>query len=265
MRIRILDRIGIRHLKIFFSISAGLHLLFLSGVTFLFPDFKIDPLPPLNIEISLLPIVAQEKTVTLPVPTSKMKTLAKKEEKKPVSPFPLQPELQVNPMSVLPLEDLKPETSNKEEERVKKEPAVQAMANSLDREAALTFQEDKNSEGRDSILPTLSSSGEQRKEAKFPSLSDVEMLFAQPRYAENPKPIYPREARKKEYQGEVILKVEVLSDGQVGQVEVKRSSGHDILDRSALAAVRQWRFIPAKRGENAIPLWVNIPIKFQLQ
>jgi protein TonB len=63
----------------------------------------------------------------------------------------------------------------------------------------------------------------------------------------------------------VILKVEVLSDGQVGQVEVKRSSGHDILDRSALTAVRQWRFIPAKRGENAIPLWVNIPIKFQLQ
>ena len=265
MRIRILDRIGIRHLKIFFSISAGLHLLFLSGVTFLFSDFKIDPLPPLNIEISLLPIVAQEKTVTLPVPTSKTKTLAKKEEKKPVSPFPLQPELQVNPMSVLSLEDVKPETSNKEEERVKKEPAVQAITIFLDREAALIFREDKNSEVRDSTLPTFSSSGEQMKEAKFPSFSDVEMVFAQPRYAENPKPLYPQEARRKGYQGEVVLKLEVLSDGQVGQVEVKRSSGHDILDRSALAAVRQWRFIPAKRGENTIPLWVNIPIKFQLQ
>jgi outer membrane biosynthesis protein TonB len=29
--------------------------------------------------------------------------------------------------------------------------------------------------------------------------------------------------------------------------------------------VRQWKFVPAKKGETPIPLWVNIPIKFQLQ
>jgi protein TonB len=59
--------------------------------------------------------------------------------------------------------------------------------------------------------------------------------------------------------------VEVLSNGRVGQIELKRSSGHEILDRSALAAVKQWRFIPAKEGENIISVWVNIPVKFQLQ
>jgi len=90
-------------------------------------------------------------------------------------------------------------------------------------------------------------------------------VFAQPKYAENPKPLYPQEARERGYQGEVVLKVEILSNGQVGQVEVKRSSGHEILDRSAFAAVKEWRFIPARKGENAIPLWVNIPIKFELQ
>jgi len=46
---------------------------------------------------------------------------------------------------------------------------------------------------------------------------------------------------------------------------VKKSSGHEILDHSALSAVKQWKFFPAKKGENAIALWVNIPIKFQLQ
>jgi protein TonB len=51
----------------------------------------------------------------------------------------------------------------------------------------------------------------------------------------------------------------------VGQVEVKKSSGHEILDRSALSAVKQWKFFPAKRGEIAIASWVNIPVKFQLQ
>jgi protein TonB len=50
----------------------------------------------------------------------------------------------------------------------------------------------------------------------------------------------------------------------VGQVEVKKSSGYEVLDQSALVAVKQWRFIPARKGEVAIPFWVNIPIKFQL-
>ena len=88
---------------------------------------------------------------------------------------------------------------------------------------------------------------------------------ARPKYAENPKPTYPQEAKEKGHEGEVILRVEVLSNGRVGQIEVRRSSGYESLDRSALTTVKQWRFIPAKKSDIAIPLWVNIPIKFQLQ
>jgi TonB family protein len=88
---------------------------------------------------------------------------------------------------------------------------------------------------------------------------------ARPRYAENPKPIYPLEAREKGYEGEVVLKVEVLINGRVGQIEIKKSSGYELLDHSALTTVKQWRFIPAKKDDIAIPLWVNIPVKFQLQ
>ena len=88
---------------------------------------------------------------------------------------------------------------------------------------------------------------------------------ARPKYAENPKPVYPQEAKEKGHEGEVILRVEVLSNGQVGQIEVRRSSGYESLDRSALTTVKQWRFMPAKKGDIAVPLWVNIPIKFQLQ
>ncbi len=88
---------------------------------------------------------------------------------------------------------------------------------------------------------------------------------ARPRYAQNPKPAYPQEAREKGYEGEVILRVEVLPNGRVGQIEVKNSSGYELLDRSALTAVKQWKFVPAKKGETPIALWVNIPVKFQLQ
>jgi TonB family protein len=86
-----------------------------------------------------------------------------------------------------------------------------------------------------------------------------------PKYADNPKPIYPQEAKEKGYEGEVVLRVEVLVNGRVGQIEIKKSSSYELLDRSAVTAVKQWRFIPAKKGDVAIPLWVNIPVKFQLQ
>jgi TonB family protein len=36
----------------------------------------------------------------------------------------------------------------------------------------------------------------------------------------NPNPSYPDEAREMGYEGDVLLKVEVLPNGQVGQVEV---------------------------------------------
>jgi protein TonB len=85
-----------------------------------------------------------------------------------------------------------------------------------------------------------------------------------PRYAQNPKPLYPQEAREKGYQGKVLLRVEVLANGRVGQVALKKTSGCEALDRSALTAVKEWRFIPARKGEVAVPVWVVIPIKFQL-
>jgi len=91
------------------------------------------------------------------------------------------------------------------------------------------------------------------------------LTLARPRYDRNPKPPYPRTARRRGYEGVVVLKVEILSDGRVGEVRTKRSSGHPILDRSALKTVKKWTFIPAKRGEEPIRVWAEIPIKFQLE
>jgi protein TonB len=276
MRTPIGNGIGTWNLKTFLSMSIGLHVLFVSGLTFLFPDFRIDQLPPLNIEISLLPIMAQERSKSLPLPSRYVKAPTKKEEKKLESSLPFHPEMKITPVSVPTLGEVKLEKRDKEEEeegKVGKEPVIQTMAISLNPEAMLTRSTEPTpvlevgveEEHPDSTLPTPSPPGEARKEGTYPSFSGVEMAFIQPRYAENPKPLYPEEARRKGYQGEVVLKVEVLPNGLAGQVDVKKSSGHEILDRSALAAVKQWKFIPARKGESPVPFWVNIPIKFQLQ
>jgi protein TonB len=85
-----------------------------------------------------------------------------------------------------------------------------------------------------------------------------------PRYGSNPLPVYPSLARKMGHEGIVLLAAEILSDGRVGQLAVKKSSGYPTLDQSALDAVRRWKFIPAKWMGKAVSAWVDVPVKFRL-
>lgn len=85
---------------------------------------------------------------------------------------------------------------------------------------------------------------------------------AVPLYRKNPPPVYPRAARRRGMEGEVILKVLVNEKGRVEELELVSSSGHRVLDRSALAAVRRWSFTPGRRGDEAISMWVTVPVRF---
>ena len=89
--------------------------------------------------------------------------------------------------------------------------------------------------------------------------------LAYPNYNINPKPKYPRAARKRGYEGEVKLKVFVLESGKVGKIEIIRPSGYKILDNSALEAVKNWVFIPGKQNGKEVSSWVTVPINFQLK
>lgn len=84
-------------------------------------------------------------------------------------------------------------------------------------------------------------------------------------YLNNPKPVYPGIARRRHWEGLVVLRVYVTADGHCGEVSVQRSSSHDVLDEAALEAVKRWRFVPAKRGDVAQASWVTVPIEFQLE
>ena len=58
----------------------------------------------------------------------------------------------------------------------------------------------------------------------------------------NPKPPYPLAARRQGAEGRVVLRAQVLEDGRCTEVHIVRGSGHALLDESALATVRRWRF-----------------------
>ncbi|MFT7229382.1 MAG: protein TonB [Methylophilaceae bacterium] len=83
-------------------------------------------------------------------------------------------------------------------------------------------------------------------------------------YLNNPVPSYPRFSRRKGEEGRVLLKVLVTAKGGPGQVEVENSSGYKRLDEAAINAVQNWRFIPARKGAEALSAYVLVPVKFSL-
>lgn len=83
-------------------------------------------------------------------------------------------------------------------------------------------------------------------------------------YLDNPAPAYPAIARRLGEEGRVLLRVQVTVDGAADSVELHKSSGSDLLDEAALAAVKKWRFMPAKRGEQAVKASVIVPVSFSI-
>lgn len=106
--------------------------------------------------------------------------------------------------------------------------------------------------------PARATSSSQSEEPLVESRYDVRSL-------NNPKPSYPLAARRRGMEGRVVLHVHVHENGQCTEVQLKQSSGYELLDTSAIQTVKQWRFIPASRGETAVASWVEIPITFRLR
>lgn len=80
----------------------------------------------------------------------------------------------------------------------------------------------------------------------------------------NPAPAYPAMSRRLGEQGRVLFDVYILANGTVGEINLRRSSGYPRLDNAALAAVRRWRYLPARRDGEPIPFWYVQPIIFEL-
>lgn len=83
-------------------------------------------------------------------------------------------------------------------------------------------------------------------------------------YLNNPPPAYPALSRRIGEEGRVVLRVLVAINGKPESVEVENGSGSQRLDSAALDAVKKWKFIPARRNNEAISAYVLVPVKFSL-
>ncbi len=107
---------------------------------------------------------------------------------------------------------------------------------------------------------------QQAATADFPAKEEAaEIIASVPRYDINPPPVYPRLAKRRKYEGLVMLDVRVTEEGRVAEVKINQSSGHAILDRRAATTVQKWLFTPARLGPRPMEVWVQVPVRFELK
>ncbi len=74
---------------------------------------------------------------------------------------------------------------------------------------------------------------------------------------------YPAMAKRRRQQGQVVLRAWLNEQGELEQLSILTSSGHPLLDESALEQIRSWTFRSLADG---IPhRWVQIPVDFRLR
>jgi TonB family protein len=121
---------------------------------------------------------------------------------------------------------------------------------------------DSNKSNADGLITNPLPTGARDKENSTGEIADPSSAW--PRYKANDQPSYPLFARLRGHEGTVLLSVEILSSGRVGRTMVKTSSGYEVLDHTALAAVKKWIFEPAMQKGIPVAMWVEIPIRFYL-
>lgn len=77
-------------------------------------------------------------------------------------------------------------------------------------------------------------------------------------------PVYPALARRRDQEGEVLLRLDLDARGQITEARVQVSSGFPLLDQAALSAGRGWQLLPALVDGVAVASYVRIPVQFRL-
>ena len=99
----------------------------------------------------------------------------------------------------------------------------------------------------------------------FQSAPRQARLDAPPKPKRNIKPDYPKGARQRGEQGDVILEIRVNAEGTVDDVKVATSSGFAELDEAAVKAAKSAKFSPARSGRESVASTARLKLQFKLR
>jgi len=99
-------------------------------------------------------------------------------------------------------------------------------------------------------------------ERKIYKVSDEGVIA--PRVIEKLEPNYTQEAKDSKIQGRIKLSAIIDVDGKAHDIKVDEGIDEG-LDANGVAAVQAWRFEPARKAGEPVPVAVRIEINFKLK
>lgn len=182
-------------------------------------------------------------------------TISMSYKKKPEPPPLKEPQKEIIKKKKIRANEKEKEPAPVDIEKQVSEPVIEKIVSEEKNESVV---ETVNNE--DVLLDEIEEAGAQ-VENKVPEA----FMEAMPLYRINPEPEYPRVAKKRKYEGTVILSVLVNKEGMVENLWIFESSGYNVLDNAAQKAVKEWIFEPGKRGNEKVEQWVEVPVRFEIK
>jgi TonB family protein len=99
--------------------------------------------------------------------------------------------------------------------------------------------------------------------ATFPGVYRTHDGTSTPRATYSPDPEFSEDARRAKYQGTAILGLTVREDGTASDVCLLNALGHG-LDEKAIDAVKRWKFQPAMKDGQPVPVRLSVEVDFRL-
>lgn len=118
-----------------------------------------------------------------------------------------------------------------------------------------------------SIITTVPGFAEETKKQLpkgLPAEDEFVALDTMPELIKQAAPVYPKEAEDKGITGKVIIKALIDKNGDPIRVKVGKSSGHEMLDESAVAAAKKNKFKPGVKDGKPVAAWVTYVVSFTL-
>ncbi|CAI8798912.1 energy transducer TonB [Methylocaldum szegediense] len=76
---------------------------------------------------------------------------------------------------------------------------------------------------------------------------------------------YPGDARRRGWEGQVLVRAVIGGNGQLVEAEIVKSSGHAVLDDEALATLRRAMPVPVSKAHGWSQVAVTIPFDYRLK
>ncbi len=260
-------------------VSVMMHVVLLAGVVVLYQMYRSPASEPKEHRLCLcLNQVAEAVPLSesLPPPSLKERVPEVIPPPKPVSKTPppqpkplpkVSKEIPKKPVVVPPKavkKDLEQPKQKVKPKAKPKEPEVQNVTAVPEYVAPKALE----STLRQADIPVMQRTASPRVEAVAP----VVQKSTQERYLEEHLQIisqllrrhlyYPKRARKRHMQGNVIVVFELLQNGDIGAIHVKQSSNRGILDRAAVKTISK---LSGKVPKPAETITIEIPIQFRLR